>query len=246
MTKKIMALWAMPRSTSTAFATMMGARGDFLVLDEPFGLYFHYSEERKSDRYPEFKLNPAYNFQPLLQDLIDKTQSQPIFIKDMARFVSDRADEAFLSHFDHTFIIRHPAKALPSLFALWPDFRLSEAGYAELYQLFEATKAFLGKVPPLIDSDDLVREPAATVKAYCDAVGIPFMPQALQWESKVQTVQWEEWEGGWHAEAQSSQGFKAKKKKNYARIENNDRLKRAYDYCLPYYEKLYEQRLRIE
>ena len=246
MTKKILALWAMPRSTSTAFATMMGARGDFLVLDEPFGLYFHYSEERKSDRYPEVEMNPSYNFQPLFQDLIDKSQKQAVFIKDMARFISHRADEAFLSQFEHTFIIRHPAKALPSLFGLWPDFRLSEAGYAELYQLFEASKAFLGKVPPLIDSDDLLRQPEATVKAYCDAVGIPFMPQALKWESKVQTVQWEEWEGGWHGEAQSSQGFKEREKRDYVRIEDNEHLKQAYEFCLPYYQKLYEQRLRIK
>ena len=246
MTRKILALWAMPRSTSTAFATMMGARRDFLVLDEPFGLYFHYSEERKSDRYPEAEINPAYNFQPLFQDLVDKSQKEPVFIKDMARYISDRADEAFLSHFDHTFIIRHPAKALPSLFARWPDFRLSEAGYAELHQLFEATTAFLGKVPPLIDSDDLVKKPAATVKAYCDAVGITFMPQALKWEPKVQKVRWEEWEGGWHSEAQSSQEFKERERKDYVKIEESDRLQEAYDFCLPYYQKLYEHRLRIE
>ncbi len=86
---KIIALWAMPRSTSTAFATMMQQRGDFLVLDEPFGLYFHYSEESKSDRYPEAEINPAYNFQPLFQDLIHKAQNQPVFIKDMARFICD-------------------------------------------------------------------------------------------------------------------------------------------------------------
>ena len=77
----------------------------------------------------------------------------------MARYIYDRADEVFLSHFDHTFIIRHPAKALPSLFARWSDFRLNEAGYAELYQMFEATKAFLGKVPSVIDSNDLVYKP---------------------------------------------------------------------------------------
>ena len=70
---------------------------------------------------------------------------------------------------------------------------MSEAGYAELYQLFEVSKAFLGKVPPVIDSDDLVSKPEATVKAYCNAVGIPFLPQALKWESKrsPEINQWE-------------------------------------------------------
>ncbi|NET56701.1 MAG: sulfotransferase family protein [Symploca sp. SIO2E6] len=245
MVKKILALWAFPRSTSSAFETMMRQRGDFLVLDEPFGLYFCYSEERKSNRYQEVETNPAYNFQPLFQDLINKAQTQPVFIKDMARFIYDRADEDFLSHFEHTFIIRHPAKTLPSLYAIWPDFILSEAGYAELYQLFAATTAYLGKVPPLIDSDDLLRKPEATVQAYCDAVGIPFMPQALTWKPKIQP-EVSQWEGGWHTHLESSQGFQERTKKDYALIEDNEHLKRAYEYCLPYYQKLYEHRLRIE
>ncbi|NET01944.1 MAG: sulfotransferase family protein [Sphaerospermopsis sp. SIO1G1] len=243
--KKILALWAIPRSTSTAFETMMRERGDFLVLDEPFGLYFYYSEERRCDRYKDAESNPAYNFKPLFQDIINKAQNQPVFIKDMGRFIYDRADETFLSHFNHSFLIRDPAKALPSLFAGWPDFSLSETAYAELYQLFEATKAFLGKVPPVIDSDDLVQKPEATVKAYCDAVGIKFMPQALKWQPKVRP-EILQWEGCWHTHLQSSQGFKEREKKDYVGIEDNDYLKQAYEYCLPYYQQLYEHRLRID
>ena len=245
MTKKILALWSAPRSTSTAFETMMRERKDFLVFDEPFGLYFYYSEERQSDRYAETEMNSVYNFQPLCQDLIHKAQSQPVFIKDMAYYIEDQANEAFLAHFEHTFIIRHPAKALPSLFARWPDFQFNEAGYAELYKLFKAIKAFWGKVPPLIDSDDLVQKPEATVKAYCEAVNIPFMPQALTWDPKIhpEVLQWE---GGWHTYLQSSQGFKERERKEYVEIEDNEHLRQAYEFCLPYYQKLYQERLCIE
>ncbi|NEN99603.1 MAG: sulfotransferase family protein [Moorea sp. SIO3I7] len=245
--KKILVLWTTFRSTSTAFKMMMQARGDFIVLHEPFSLYYYGSEERKSDRCAKAEINPAYNFQPLFQDLINKAQSQPVFIKDMALYIYDRADEAFLSHFNHTFLIRHPAKSLPSLFAGWPDFHLSETGYAELYQLFEVTKAFLGQVPPLIDSDDLVQKPEATIKAYCDAVGIPFMPQALKWNPKICSKIWTlPWEGDWHTYLQSSREFKERDRKNYVSVENNEHLKQTYDYCLPYYQRLYEHRLRIE
>ena len=242
---KILTLWATPRSTSTAFSRMMGERRDFLVIDQPFGLYYHYSEERKSNRYSEVEANPKYNFQLLLQGLVNKAQSQSVFIKDMARFIDDRADKEFLSYFHHTFIIRHPAKALPSLFARWSDFSLSEAGYAELYQLFETTKAFMGKVPVVINSDDLVYKPESTVKAYCDAVGIPFMSQALNWNGTV-TSEINQWEGGWHTYTQSSQGFKERERKNYVRIEDNKHLKEAYKYCFPYYQKLCQYQLKIE
>lgn len=246
MSQKILALWAVPRSTSTAFETMMRERGDYLVLDEPFGMYYYYSEEKKCDRYAgEGEIKESNNFQPLLQDIIDKSQSQKVFLKDMAYYVYDRADEAFLSHFDHTFLIRHPEKALRSLFARWPDFSKTEASYKEIDDLFEAAKKYTGKVPPLIDSDDLVNKPEATVKAYCEAVGIEFKPEALQWKPKVRS-EINQWEGTWHGEVQSSQGFKPKEQKNYASIEDTPHLKQAYEYCLPYYEKLYEQRLRVE
>ncbi|MDJ1183393.1 hypothetical protein [Roseofilum casamattae] len=245
MKQKILALWAVPRSTSTAFERMMRERGDFLVLDEPFGLYFHYSEERKSDRYPQVEKKTAYNFYPLLQDLIDKAQRQPVFIKDMARFICDRADEEFISHFEHTFMIRHPAKALPSLFAIWPDFSLQEAGYAELYQLFELVKTIQGKTPLAIDSDDLIQYPEKTVKAYCDSVNIPYLSDSLTWESEIPS-DIHQWEGSWHGEVQSSQGLAIRKRKKYADIAEHEHLQNAYDFCLPYYQKLYEHRLVIE
>jgi len=36
--KKILVLWATPRSTSTAFFQVMKIRGDFITHFEPFGL----------------------------------------------------------------------------------------------------------------------------------------------------------------------------------------------------------------
>ena len=35
-----------------------------------------------------------------------------------------------------------------------------------------------GVLPPVIDSDDLLENPAAMTAAFCDAVGIPFLPEA--------------------------------------------------------------------
>lgn len=103
----------------------------------------------------------------------------------------------------------------------------------------------MGKAPPVIDSDDLVSKPEATVKAYCNSVGIPFPPQALTWESK-RFAEIKQWEGGWHTEVQSSQSFKERKRKDYVDIEAQEHLRQAYKFCLPYYQKLYQERLRVQ
>ena len=44
MKKPILALWAVPRSTSTAFEWMMRQRGDFECFHEPFGEVWYQGE----------------------------------------------------------------------------------------------------------------------------------------------------------------------------------------------------------
>ncbi len=85
---------------------------------------------------------------------------------------------------------------LPSYFHKWPDLRIEETGYKELYQLFEKAADFSGRTPVLIDADDLVRHPAATLQIYCERVGIPFIPEALNWEPPGDTKEIGWWDGG--------------------------------------------------
>ncbi len=244
--KKILALWAVPRSTSTAFERMMRERGDFCVHDEPFGKSFYYSQERRNTtRYPDIEPDPQYNFNFTLERLKQENEKQPVFIKDISYQILPVANQEFLSNFNNSFLIRHPEKALPSLFNNWPDFTLEETGYAELYKLFEMAQEISGKMPVVIDSDDLVKKTKPTVKSYCNVIGIPFIEKALEWKAEPQPAI-NQWEGGWHNYVLSSQGFKEREKKDYVRIEDNEHLKKAYEFCLPYYQKLYEYRLRIE
>jgi len=243
---KILALWATVRSTSTVFENMMRQRGDFLAFHEPFGLsYYNSPERRDTNRYPDIELNPEYNYQTTWRRLQQQADSQAVFIKDMAYFMFHLADKEFLSIFENTFIVRHPAKMLPSLYDKWPDFTLEETGYAQLYKLFAMTKEFSGKIPVVIESDDLVQKPEATIKAYCDAVGIPFIKEALEWEPKFRP-ELTNWDGGtWVTNAMFSTGFKEQNTDNYVAVEDNQHLQNAYNFCLPYYEKLYEYKLPI-
>lgn len=128
---------------------------------------------------------------------------------------------------------------------MMPDFTLQEAGIAESYQLFELAKTVNGTTPVVIDADDLVKQPAATIQAYCEAVGIPFLPQALSWKPGLPSnFTW--WEAGsWHSQVKSSRGFNSSIKKNYISVEENEHLKRVYELCFPYYMELHKNRLRI-
>jgi hypothetical protein len=47
---KPVALWAVPRSISTAFERVFVERDDFEVLHEPFSASYYYGEDRLSNR----------------------------------------------------------------------------------------------------------------------------------------------------------------------------------------------------
>ena len=61
--KKIVALWAVPRSTSTAFEWMMRQRGDMVCLHEPFGEAWYQGEEPRWPRTGE-RQNPSDELSP--------------------------------------------------------------------------------------------------------------------------------------------------------------------------------------
>lgn len=233
--RKILALWCVPRSRSSAFGVMMSNRGDFATAMEPFESSAYRSEEQILKRFPP--AGPQYNYANALRFLLKKAESGPLFIKDHAYYITHIADDQFLSYFQHTFLIRNPAQALPSYFHKWPDLTLKEAGYKDIAELFDKVAQKTGEVPPLIDADDLVESPEKIIKLYCSLVGIPFIPESLNWAPIERNL------GPWHDHLATTTGFKARVDRPYLDINADDRLKYLYDECMPYYEKLHKLRI---
>ena len=91
------------------------------------------------------------------------------------------ANLPFLTEVTHTFLIRSPAEIAASYYAIRPGMAIGEIGLATLYELYQAVLALSGHPPAVIDSADLVANPAGIMAAYCDVVGIPFTEQAPSW-----------------------------------------------------------------
>lgn len=240
---KILALWAIPRSTSTAFEWMMRQRGDFLCHHEPFGEAWYYGEDRRTPRQTDVPVRDGLNYANVWSALKRDAENGAVFMKEFPHYVAHMADAPFLAHFTHTFLIRDPARMLPSMWDKWPDFWVEETGYAEQHDLFEQLCDRDGVAPPVIDSDDLLEDPAGTTRRYCEAVGIPFIDAALSWdEGERREVSWYD-KGSWHENLKSSTGL-IKQKTQYVAIDHNDKLKQAYAHCRPHYDALHEHRLR--
>jgi hypothetical protein len=195
-------LWSAPRTASTAFERMVIERGDHIVFDEPFSRHYYFGPDKVSDRYDE--VLPDSSPGDILRSIEAAATEAPVFVKDMAYHAVDVVDPTVLGRFSNTFLVRHPAAALASLERVWPDFTDEEAGYDALARMVRMV-AEAGQPVTVIDSDDLLADPASVIADWCERSGIPFLPEALTWEAGMQP-QWELW-AEWHEGTATSTGF---------------------------------------
>jgi len=226
----------LPRSVSTALERVFVVRGDFKVFHEPFSVY--YSPERRSDRFAETGANQKYGSKEVL-DLMLAVEEKPVYFKDMAYHVASIMSGEFVSRFTNTFIIRDPAPVIASLYGFWPDFTLEETGYEQQHRLF-GLAVENGGDPAVVDAADLTADPEGTIRAYCEKLGVPFMPESLTWEPG-DVLGWE-MGTGWHEEAQESTGIKSQPLEDDTEVPAG--LEGVYERCLPYYAELREKQLR--
>ncbi len=243
----ILALWAVPRSTSTAFEWMMRQRGDMTCFHEPVGEAWYQGEQPLWPRATaDSKRTPGLTLDSALQSLRDAAAERPVFTKDFAHYLHHCWNEELLAIFRHSFLIRDPAKTITSMYDKWPDFHEGEVGFAEQRALFDRLCDRDGVAPPVLDSDDLLENPQVMVARWCEAVGIPFMPEALSWEPGARDeVSW--WDSGaFHANLRNSDGLKPQVRKYIDISDAPDRVREIHAQCLPHYEALYAHRLQPE
>jgi hypothetical protein len=245
----VFALWSAPRARSTAFFRSMLERGDLLALHEPLeGLIYLGPIEVRGRTFEAAE--------SLLDWLRDATDGVSVFLKETSGAkVLDlvRADARFLAEARHAFLIRRPEEIAASLHAViesihrtdpeYPDMRLESIGLEALHGLHAAVDRAGGHRPVVIDSDDLVTRPEATMAAYCAAVGLPFLPDALAWEPGERP----EWRrtARWHVDASASSRFERRARHYADTVETSDALARFAAHHRPFYEELRDGRLDV-
>ena len=250
---KILALWATPRSTSTAFEWVMSNRGDMDCFHEPYNEAFYYGLDRRHDRYflADKTLQPTAGF--TIASTHDKLQrlaaDGQVFIKDFAYSIIHMADDHFLDAFTHTFLIRDPEKVITSMHSRWPDINLAEIGFEDLHTLFKRVADREGWAPVVVDSDELLQSPQTGMQSYCEAVGIPYLAAALNWAQKAEENQdknatWNSDEHGFHDSLKASTGLE-KQTRSYPPLESSPDMLRLYEASLPHYTALKAHKISL-
>jgi hypothetical protein len=234
----VFALWSAPRARSTAFFRSMIERGDMVTVHEPFSDLAGLGETDVEGR--TFASTGS-----LLEWLVDHTRDVNVFLKDTTgrRHRAVLADRRLLGEARHAFLIRRPEEIAASSYAVEPDMGVDAIGLEALHELHAAVRDAGGHRPVVIDSDDLVARPEATMAAYCAAVELPFIPKALAWKPG-ERCEWRR-SARWHVDVSASTGF-ARRERTYTHtVESSDDLARFAAHHLPFYEELHAQRLDV-
>jgi hypothetical protein len=216
----------------------MVERGDMVTLHEPFCNLADYGETDVEGLTFD---SPG----SLLTWLHDQTHELNVFLKDATdrRHHAVLADRRLLAEARHAFLIRRPEEIAASWYALYPDLRMEHIGLEALYELHSAVHFAGGHPPVVIDSDDLVARPEATMAAYCSAVNLPFVRDALTW-TPGDRPEWRR-SARWHADVAASSGFEGRERSYACTVENSEELAQLAFHHLPFYEWLHAQRLDV-
>lgn len=246
-------LWATPRSTSTAFEWMIRQRGDLACFHEPFGMAWYQGPEARAPRpAPPERQRPEATFEKVWNDLLEAAEACPVFVKDMPHHTDHMWDDAFLDRINHSFLIRDPAKVLASLHRSYQKagmakgFEAHEISFGAQQSLFELLQTRTGQTPPVLDSDDLLETPEMMVRVYCEAIGIPFIAEALSWEpgARNEVLWYDSNDDIWHASLRDSDGLKPSPRKSVNPAELHESIAGHYETFIGHYNVLHAHRLR--
>jgi hypothetical protein len=120
-----------------------------------------------------------------------------------------------------------------------PDPELEDLGFVQQREIFDFVRGRANSIPPVVDADDVLKDPERMLQLLCDALAVKFDKAMLSWPSGLRETDGV-WAKHWYDAVARSTSFEP-----YEPREGNvpDSLREIYQRCRECYEQLYEHRL---
>lgn len=202
------AMWCGPRNISTAMMRSFGARSDCTVSDEPFYGAFLKESGEPHPMAAETIAAMDCDWQSVLHTQLGPVPGgKPVWYqKHMPHHMVGPISIADLPSHRHAFLIRAPERVVASYQAKNELRRADMLGFSKLRRYFEFEADRCGSTPPVVDSDDILRDPAGVLEQLCHALGIGWDPAMLRWKRGPQPEDGV-WGLHWYDKVNASTGF---------------------------------------
>ncbi len=202
------AMWSGPRNISTALMRSWGARPDTFVCDEP--LYPYYLEQTGVD-HPRAQAIIAHyetDWRKVVASLTGPVpEGKRIFYqKHMTHHLLPEVGVDWLDGFVNCFLIREPREVITSYTKVVSQPTIDQTGFPQQLALFERARERSGRVPPVIDAGDVLRDPASILSKLCVRIGVPYTDEMLRWAPGPRPTDGI-WAPHWYQAVERSTGF---------------------------------------
>ncbi|QYX56351.1 hypothetical protein K1T73_15030 [Roseovarius sp. SCSIO 43702] len=247
MAHPVLALWAHPRSMSTATERIMRERGDLDCAHEPF--MYDYYVGRRAGVTPHFDVDPEHpkHYEDIREMIETRAEAAPVFFKDMSYYVMPRllGDEGFRDRLRHAFLVRMPEAAIASYYRLDKNFTSEEIGIEAQWRHYEGLRD-AGHDPVVLRAEDIRNDPRAEMTRLWEGYGLGDAPQAFDWSEETP----DDWEAieKWHGTASATSGIRPMeegyaeraREKFEAAAQEAPHLRDYLAHHRPFYERLAE------
>lgn len=205
------AMWSGPRNLSTTMMRSFGARADTACVDEPFyaayltvtGLVHPMQDEILAAQ----PCDGAVVARQLTQEPV--AGGKPVFYqKHMTHHMAPDLPRHWMHKVTNAFLIRDPARVLASYARKMETVSLEAIGIPQQAELFDRVCQIRGEAPPVVDSDDILADPAGMLRALCAALGVGYTDAMLSWDTGPKPEDGV-WAPHWYDAVWQSTGFGA-------------------------------------
>jgi Sulfotransferase domain len=235
------AMWSGPRNISTAMMRAWGNRDDTVVIDEPF--YAHYLQATRI-QHPgagEVIATGETDWRKVIAYLTGPVANgkQIFFQKQMTHHLLPEIDREWLGAVTNCFLIRDPREVIASYIKKREDPALEDLGFVQQAEIFDFVRTLTNAIPPVVDAKDVLKNPEATLRLLCEAVGVEFSESMLSWPPGLRDTDGI-WAKHWYGEVAKTTSFQPYRPTDF---EVPERFRGIFDRCRECYERLYAYRL---
>lgn len=207
MTTRI-AMWSGPRNISTAMMRSWENRPDCSVVDEPFyACYLRESGLQHPCREDILKAQSDQRAVVVGQLTTAQVDTDYFYQKHMTHHMPETMEMSWCRELRHCFLIRDPAEVIASYLQKMPEVSEQAIGIVRQHALFDELTELTGVRPLVIDSNDVLRNPAPVLEQLCQQWGIEFLPQLmLRWPMGPRDSDGV-WAAHWYQSVEQSTGF---------------------------------------